>query len=86
MTWKWALFSLGQRSKDQDDPKGDKMETCPPYTFFFLMQCAKALRPIKREELGEQTWRLKEHPSARAITESNCLLKFLTSVWKMSPR
>lgn len=34
MTWKWALFSLGQGSKDQDDPKGDKMETCPPYIFF----------------------------------------------------
>lgn len=34
VTWKWALFSLGQGSKDQDDPKGDKMETCPPHIFF----------------------------------------------------
>ena len=36
LTWKWALFHPGQRSKDQDDPKGDKMEICPlPHFFFF---------------------------------------------------
>lgn len=48
MTWKWALFSLGQGSKDQDDLKEDKMETCPLYIFFFFNAMSKSPKTYQK--------------------------------------
>lgn len=47
-TWKWALFSVGQGAKDQDDPKRGKVETCPPQNFFFSAAC-KSPRTYQRK-------------------------------------
>lgn len=46
MTWKWALFSMGQGAKDQDDHKRVRWKRAGPRLFFNAMY-KKSLGPIR---------------------------------------